>query len=317
VPKRTKPRNIDPGVDIRRGRRIVISNTDHPGPRITRDHPTRSPTMSTTPTQTHTYTTGAAVTAALAAAVTPGQMANVLADATRPAIVEVAKKLDVYTGHSRDTRTDLEGHVLSAYVGNRIDAETDATPPADTPITDAEFDADAAYDAATRTPWTPADDTPDTPDTPDTAAAIVALVDRSRTAHNADAARPRPVDPAAPVYDTGDAPAPRRTATTGGPRANAARTFVSADHDTYTCIGHCGRTMPVTAFFPLVKGAAVRSQECSRCIDERRAIVNPASTLGARTMDALARRMARPNPDPAPVGYVAPPAPIVPGRDTV
>jgi hypothetical protein len=34
-------------------------------------------------------------------------------------------------------------------------------------------------------------------------------------------------------------------------------------------------------------------------------------------MDALARRMARPNPDPAPVGYVAPPAPIVPGRDTV
>lgn len=249
--------------------------------------------MSTT-VPTHTYTTATALIDALAAAVTPGQMANALADATRPAIVEVAKKLDIYTGHSRDTRTDLEGHVLSAYVGHRIDAETDATPD------------------------TTPDDTPATPDaTPDTADAIIALVDRSRAAHNTDAARPRPVAPDAPIYDTGDAPTPRRTATTGGPRANAARTFMSADHDTYTCIGHCGRTMPNTAFFPLVKGAAVRSQECSRCIDERRAIVNPTSTLGARTMDALARRMARPNPDPAPVGYVAPPAPIVPGRDTV
>jgi hypothetical protein len=239
--------------------------------------------VSTTPTQTHTYTTPETLTAAMAACVTPGQIANVVSDATRPAVVGVAKFLDVYTGHSRDPRATLDAVVVAAY--------------------------------AAANPAAPVDDTPDA--TPDTADAIVALVDRSRAAHNTDAARPRPVAPDAPIYDTGDAPAPRRTATTGGPRANAARTFVSADHDTYTCVGHCGRTMPNTAFFPLAKGAAVRSQECSRCIDERRAIVNPTSTLGARTMDALARRMARPNPDPAPVGYVAPPAPIVPGRDTV
>jgi hypothetical protein len=244
--------------------------------------------MSTTPAPAHSYTTVESLAAALHAAVTRGQIANIVADATRPALVATAKSLNAYDGHSRDTRDKLEAVVVNAYIAARTTlADTDDTPPVD-----------------------------------DTATAIVSLVDRSRTAHNTDATRCT-TTPDEPIYDTGDAPAPAPRRTTGGPRANAARTFVSAEHDTYTCVGHCGRTMAVTAFFPLTKGGAFRSEECSRCIDERRAIVNPTSALAVRTLAALDRRMARPNPDPAPVGYVAPTPPvdaepaIVPGRDTV
>jgi hypothetical protein len=99
--------------------------------------------VSTTPTQTHTYTTPETLTAAMAACVTPGQIANVVSDATRPAVVGVAKFLDVYTGHSRDPRATLDAVVVAAY--------------------------------AAANPAAPVDDTPDA--TPDTADAIVALVD--------------------------------------------------------------------------------------------------------------------------------------------
>jgi len=220
--------------------------------------------MSTNAITQHSISTGEALTASFDACVSIGQLNTTVGDATRPAIVAVLKALGAYDGHSRDGRPELETLAVGAYMTTRPDLRYEA----------------------------PADDLSEPVD-PEPAVELASILERSRAAHDADrntnaqeASNPMSIaTPTAAEHDAGRNPTNRK---------NAKRTFVAADHpDGFTCVGACGEHKPVKSFFPTVKGGAERTQECTKCMDTRRAAANPNTGIAQGLATAEQRRAER------------------------
>jgi hypothetical protein len=223
--------------------------------------------MTTNEVSQHSISTGDGLRTAFDACVSIGQLNTTVQDATRPALVELAKGLGAYDGHSRDGRTELEAVVVGAYMTTRDNLRYE--PPAD----DLSEPEDLVELVVTQ---------------------IEDHVARSRAAHEADRIRnaqeaPNPMSIATPTeaeHEAGRDPAANRK--------NAKRTFVAADYpDGYTCVGACGQHKPVKSFFPAVKGGAERTQECTKCMDARRAAANPDSGIAQGLAEAERRRTER------------------------
>lgn len=205
--------------------------------------------------------------AAIAAAVTDGQVTNVVADTDLKVLKDYAQREGIYEGHSRDKRTAFETLVVN-YIAN---------------VRNPVRHLAALNDSDERTVMELVDEM----------AEVVSLADRAAKAHDADAAdivNPDP-DP-----DTADTPAeePAKAKTPRQPRGST-KTFNVADQADghYTCIGACGKRMPVKAFFPTVKGGATRTMECNDCANRRRAAQNPDSALARSIAAADAKRAER------------------------
>lgn len=218
--------------------------------------------MSTSEVSQHSISTGDALTASFDACVSIGQLNSTVQDATRPAIVAVAKALGAYDGHSRDSRLELEMVAVGAYMATRNDLRYEA----------------------------PADDLSEPDDvTAEPHPGSTDLVDRSRAAHDADRIRNAKEASNPMSIDT-----PTTTDPPTANRKNAKRTFVAAEHpDGFTCVGACGEHKPVKSFFPTVKGGAERTQECTKCMDARRAAANPNSGIAQGLVTAEQRRAER------------------------